>query len=71
MKAVQRLRRLIRLRRLWHHIGVYLQQPEIQSLFLGIERVRGRIARARPAAQALQTRVQRAASKAAARARLP
>lgn len=66
-----RLHRYLRLRLYFHYIGEYLKQPHIQSLFLGVERVRGKVTRTRPAAQALQARVRKAASRAAAKARLP
>ena len=66
-QAVRRIRRLIKLRLIWNHLGIYLQQGWIQNTLLGIERVRGRVDRTQGAAQALQARIRRAAAKAAAR----
>jgi hypothetical protein len=68
---LRRIRRYIRLRLYWHHIGVYLQDPSIQSLLLGIERRAGKVVRARSAEAAQQQRTRRAGAKAAARSRLP
>ena len=67
-KAAKIIRRLVKLRLLWHHLGVYLQQDSIQTILLGIERVRGRVTRTKSAAAALQHRIRRATAKAVARA---
>jgi len=49
--AVRHVILLIRLRRRWSTIGRHLQLPRIQTLFVGLERIRGRLTRTRPATQ--------------------
>ena len=48
--AVERISRILRLRRRWNRIGVHLQQSRIQTLVDGLERRRGRLVRIAPAA---------------------
>ena len=47
---VQRISRVLRLRRKWAAVGVYLQQHRIKDLVQGLERHRGHLVRKRPAA---------------------
>ena len=47
---VQRISRVLRLRRKWAAVGVYLQQHRIKDLVQGLERHRGHLIRKRPAA---------------------
>jgi hypothetical protein len=62
---------LLRLRRLWAHIGLHLKQPHLLSLTVGLERREGILLRSKPAVVAAKARVQKAISRAAARAALP
>ena len=43
--AVERISRILRLRRRWNRIGVHLQSSRIQSLVEGLERRRSRLTR--------------------------
>ena len=47
-----KIKLLIRMRLKWHRLGVYLQDPAIQELFLGMERVQGLLTRRKTADQA-------------------
>jgi hypothetical protein len=48
-RAVTHIRLLLRLRRKFHLIGEHLKQKRIQSLFEGIQRVKGRVQRVKAA----------------------
>ena len=66
-RAVQHISTVLRLRRRWNAIGIHLQQPRIQSLVAGLERVRGVLVRVQPASVAAQDRIRRAIAKAVRR----
>ena len=67
--AFKRVRKILRQRRIWSELGRYLQDPAIQDLVLGLERVRGRLLRTATPAVAQRARENAAAAKARARLR--
>ena len=69
--AARRIRKILHQRRLWSELGRYLQDPAIQDLVLGLERVRGHLIRTATPAVARQARENAAVAKARARSLLP
>ena len=65
--AIKRVRKILRQRRIWSELGRYLQDPAIQDLVLGLERVRGHLIRTATPAVARQARENAAVAKARAR----
>ena len=70
-RAIRRVIRVLKLRRVWSASGAYLAQPEIQQLVIGLQRHGGQLIRRQPAAVAAAAKAtavaRRAFAKAAAR----
>ena len=56
-KAAKRIRWLLRVRRLWAHLGHYLNRPEVLTLTAGFDRRGGVLVRTAPAPNLLNDRL--------------
>ena len=68
-QASKRVRKILRQRRIYFELGRYLQDPAIQDLVLGLEKVRGKLVRSANTAVARQARESAVAAQAKARLR--